>query len=195
MLTVEAVDTFVRQLDCAQEEAKAALEWAVDNMKQYYDWNHWTVPEYKVGDKAWLSLQNYSNHPMKKLDHKWASPFTITKVISPATIKPHLSAQEKNIHPVVSVSSVHPYILDEIAECLHPPQPSPITVNDQEEYKVEEILDSRFRWGKLWYLVKFLGWSNLDNMWFPYTEVHTPAVAECHSWQWAVSHVMPVMVV
>ena len=61
-------------------------------MKQYYDWNCQVAPEYKVRDKAWLSLQNYSsNHPMKKLDHKWAGPFTITKVISPAAIKLHLS--------------------------------------------------------------------------------------------------------
>jgi len=82
MSTVEAADTFTRQLDCAQEEAKAALKWAADNMKWYYDWNCQTVLEYKVRDKAWLSLQNYySNHPMKKLDHKWAGPFTITKVV------------------------------------------------------------------------------------------------------------------
>ena len=79
-------------LDRTQEEVKAALEWAVDDMKRYYDWNCQVAPEYKVGDKAWLSLQNYSsNHPMKKLDHKWAGPFTITKVISPAAIKLHLS--------------------------------------------------------------------------------------------------------
>src|SRR5260221_782828 len=91
--TVEAADSFARQLDHAQEEVKAALEQAVDDMKQYYDWNHQTAPEYKVRDKVWLSLQNYSsNHPMKKLDHKWAGPFTITKVISPTTIKLHLSS-------------------------------------------------------------------------------------------------------
>ena len=70
-----------------------ALEWAVDGMKQYYDQNHQAAPEYKVGDKAWLNLQNYSSdHPMKKLVHKWAGPFTITKVISPTTIKLQLSA-------------------------------------------------------------------------------------------------------
>src|SRR5258707_13685347 len=73
-------------------------------------------------------LHYSSDHPMKKLDHKWVGPFTITKVISPAAIKLCLSAQEKNIHPVISVSIVCPYI----------------------------ILDSRFRWGKLWYLVKFI---------------------------------------
>src|SRR5258707_8117503 len=76
------------------------------------------------------------------------------------------------------VDLTSPSTLDEIVEYPQPPQPSPVTVNDQEEYKVEEILDSRFRWGKLWYLVKFVGWSNSDNMWLPLTEVHTPAVVE-----------------
>src|SRR5260221_14056916 len=105
-----------------------------DDMKQYYDWNHQVAPKYKVGDKAWLSLQNYSSdHPMKKLDHKWAGPFTITKFISPTAIKLHLSAQEKNIHPVISISSVCPYMLDDIAEHPQPPQPGPVIVNDQQD--------------------------------------------------------------
>src|SRR5260221_2962453 len=98
--TVEAADAFARQLDHTQEEAKAALEWVADDMKQYYDQNCQVAPEYKVGDKAWLSLQNYSSDcPMKKLDHKFASPFTITKVISPADIKLHLSTLLQDIHP------------------------------------------------------------------------------------------------
>src|SRR5260221_9411228 len=139
-------------------------------MKWYYDQNCQVAPEYKVGDKAWLSLQNYSSDcPMKKLDHKWASPFTITKVISPTTIKLCLSAQEKNIHP---------YMPDDIAKHPQPPQPGPIILNDQEEYEVKEVLDSRFRWGKLWYLVKFIGWSHSDNMWLPHSGVHAPAVVE-----------------
>ena len=127
----------------------------------------------------WLSLQNYSsNCPMKKLDHKWAGPFAVTKVISPAAIKLHLSAWEKNIHPVISVSIVCPYIPHEIVECPQPLQPGPVMVDNQEEYKVEEILDSRFRWGKLWYLVKFIRWSHSDNMWLPHAEVHAPATVE-----------------
>src|SRR5258706_2229462 len=71
MSTIEAADAFARQLDCAQEEVKAALEWAADDMKQYYDRNNQVAPEYKVWDKAWLSLQNYSSdNPMKKPDQK-----------------------------------------------------------------------------------------------------------------------------
>src|SRR5258708_5112902 len=108
MLTVEAADSFTRQLDHAQEEAKVALEQAVDDVKQYYDWNHQTAPEYKVRDKAWLSLQNYSsNCPMKKLDHKWAGPSTITKVISPTCHQtPPLFTREK--HPPCHIHLQHP---------------------------------------------------------------------------------------
>ena len=69
-----------------------ALEQAVDDMKQYYDQNHQAAPEYKIGDKSWLNLQNYSSDCPMKLDHKWAGPFIITKVVSPATIKLQLSA-------------------------------------------------------------------------------------------------------
>src|SRR5258708_5129230 len=148
-------------------------------MKQYYDQNHQAALEYKVGDRVWLSLQNYSlDHPMKKLDHKWAGPFLITKVISPAAVKLRLSTQEKHVHPIVSVSSIHPYIPDKIVERPQPLQPGPITVEGEEEYEVKEILDSRFRWGKLWYLIKFIRWSHSDNMWLPHTEVHTPAGVE-----------------
>src|SRR5258708_21011641 len=61
---------------------------------------------------------------------------------------------------------------------LQPPQPGPIIINDQEEYEVEEVLDSRFRWGKLWYLVKFIAWSHSTTIWLPHTEVHPPAIVE-----------------
>src|SRR5258708_10403568 len=174
--TIEAVDAFARRLDRTQEEAKAALEQAVDDMKQYYDWSHQSALEYKVGDKVWLSLQNYSSDcPMKKLDHKWAGPFTITKVISLATIKLCLSAWEKNIHPIISVSIICPYIPDDIAECPQPPQPVPITVDDQEEYKVQEIRDSRFRCAKFWSRVRLLACSHCHSLSLPRAPSHPPS--------------------
>src|SRR5258708_28588316 len=146
-------------------------------MKQYYDRNHQAGREYKVGDRVWLSLQNYSSdRPMTKLDHKWAGPFLITKVVSPAAVKLRLSAREKHVHPIVSISSIHPYTPDEIVERPQPPQPGPITVEGEEEYEVKEILDSRFRCGKLWYLVKFFGRLHSNKMYLPHSQVHTPAI-------------------
>src|SRR5258705_1058420 len=77
-----------------------------------------------------------------------------------------LCTREK--HPPCHIHLQHP----------QPLQPGPVIINDQEEYEVEEVLDSRFRWGKLWYLVKFIGWSHLDNMWLAHLEVHAPAAVE-----------------
>ena len=51
-LTVVATDTFAKWLEYTQEEVKATLECVVDDMKMYYDQNHQSVPEYKVGDKC-----------------------------------------------------------------------------------------------------------------------------------------------
>src|SRR6266481_7047980 len=93
-----------------QEEAKATLEHAVDEMAWYY--NCWSSPApiYKVGAKVWLNAQNYmTTHLTKKLDHKWLGPFEIEKVVSSATIKLCLSPCESGTHPVISVSNVCPY--------------------------------------------------------------------------------------
>ncbi len=75
-----------------QEEAKAALEHAVDEMAQYYNCQRSPAPVYEVGAKVWLNTQNYmTTHLTKKLDHKWLGPFVIEKVISTTTVKLHLS--------------------------------------------------------------------------------------------------------
>ena len=89
--TVEAADDFAQQMSQMQEEAKAALEHAADEMAQYYDRRRSPAPAYEVGDKVWLNAQNYTTtRPTKKLDHKWLGPFVIEKVVSPAAVKLHL---------------------------------------------------------------------------------------------------------
>ncbi len=128
-----------------QDEAKAALEHAVDEMAQYYDCWRSPAPTYKVG--VWLNAQNYmTTHPTKKLDHKWLGPFVIEKVISPAAIKLHLSPCEQGIHPVISVSNVHLYHPDPIPECPLDLHPNPVLIDGSEEYEVESIVDSKYRY-------------------------------------------------
>ena len=68
---------------------------------------------------------------------------------------------------MVSVTNVHPYIPNRIAERQADPHPGPDILNGGEEYEVEKILDSRYRYGRLWYFVKFSGWPNLENEWLP----------------------------
>src|SRR5258707_10360380 len=151
-----------------QDKVKAALEHAADEMAQYYDHQRSPAPTYEVGAKVWLNAQNYmTTHPTKKLDHKWLGSFVIKKVISPTTIKLHLSPHEQGIHPVISVSNVHPYHPDPILEHLLDLCPNPVLVDGSEEYEVESVVDSKYRYQCLHYLVKFNGWPDSDNEWLP----------------------------
>ena len=78
-----------------QDEAKAALEHAADDMAWYYDRWRSPAPAYKVRAKVWLNAQNYMTTCLtKKLDHKWLGPIVIEKVISPAAVKLCLSPHE-----------------------------------------------------------------------------------------------------
>src|SRR5258705_6323379 len=113
--TVEATDNFTQRMSQMQDKAKAALKHAADEMAWYYDHQRSPAPTYEVGAKVWLNAQNYmTTHLTKKLDHKWLGPFVIKKVISPTAVKLCLSPCELGIHPVISVSNVHPYYPDPI---------------------------------------------------------------------------------
>jgi len=55
-----------------QEEAKAILEIANENMKQFYNRRVTDTPEYKKGDLVWLDVKNIKHHwhlNQKLLDH------------------------------------------------------------------------------------------------------------------------------
>jgi hypothetical protein len=43
----------------------------------------------------------------------------------------------------------------------------PVEVEEDIEYEVEEILDSRYHWQKLEYLVKWKGYTSEENTWEP----------------------------
>ena len=166
--TVEAVDDFAQWMSQMQEEAKAALEHAADKMARYY--NRWRspAPAYEVGDKVWLNVQNYTTtRPTKKLDHKWLGPFMIEKVVSPVAVKLCLSPHERGIHPVISISNVRPYLPDPIPERPLDLRPNPILIDGSKEYEVESIVDSKYRYRRLHYLVKFRGWPDSNNEWLP----------------------------
>ena len=56
---------------------------------------------------------------------------------------------------------------DPILECLLNLHPNPVLVDGSEEYEVESVVDSKYRYQRLHYLVKFKGWLDSDNEWLP----------------------------
>src|SRR5258708_7937477 len=144
---IEAADDFAQRMSQMQDEVKATLKHAADEMAQYYDCQRSPTPIYEVRAKVWLNAQNYMTTCLtKKLDHKWLGPFEIKKVVSSTTVKLHLSPCECGIHPVISISNVCPYHPDLILEHPLDPHPNPVLVDGSKEYEVELIVDSKYRY-------------------------------------------------
>jgi len=70
------------------------------------------------------------------------------------------------IHPVFHISLLEPYKLSTIPGRTREPPP-PIVINDENEWEVEEILDSKLRYGKLWYKIRWTGHSVSKDSWQP----------------------------
>ncbi len=109
---------------------------------------HWTDISYTVEDKVWLSTRNITmDRPSKKLDQKMLSSFEVirNKGVSvelqlPQSMKIHV------FHPnLLRKISTDP-LTNQVNELL-----SPVIINNEEEWEVEDILDARGHRGKLQY--------------------------------------------
>ena len=119
-----------------------------------------------MGDLVWLEGRNLkTNQPASKLAAKRYGPFPVAQVLSPVTYQLTLPSQWK-IHPVFHVDLLTPY--KEMA--LHGSnytRPPLDLIADEEEYEVEQVLDSRLQGcnRKVQYLVKWVGYPDSNNQW------------------------------
>jgi hypothetical protein len=70
------------------------------------------------------------------------------------------------MNPVFHVSRLEPVIENNIPGRIQPPPP-PTIINHEEEYEVNEILDSRICWKRLEYLVDWAGYDTSHQKWEP----------------------------
>ena len=67
------------------------------------------------------------------------------------------------IHNVINISRLCPYKTPTPGQMVTPPEP--IEIEGEPKYKVEEVLNSRLKRGKLEYLVKWSGYTEDHNIW------------------------------
>jgi hypothetical protein len=132
---------------------------------------HWEpAPDFQVGQQVFIKAENIrTTRPSKKLSEKYLGPFDI--IAHPGThsftlqLPEHLCA----IHPVFHVSQLEPSVPNTIPNHTQPPPP-PVKINDDIEYKIAKILDSKidnWRKCKLLYYVWWAGYEGTDeeNSW------------------------------
>jgi hypothetical protein len=153
----------------AQNEAKASLSLAAEQMKWYFD-EHKQDVKFKAGDKvlikgADLRVQTKS----AKLAAKNYGPYEITKQLGPVTFKLKLPYQLR-VHPVFHASKFIPFNEDTIGS--HQPKGRiPEMVDGNVEFEVEQILDARVHRGRVQYLIKWKNEDDSENSWEPLQHV------------------------
>ncbi|MBW0551160.1 hypothetical protein O181_090875, partial [Austropuccinia psidii MF-1] len=149
----------INKLQSVQQVVEEELESEIRRFKKYSDRNRSIPPDFQPGDKVWLAFKNIkTTRPSKKLSERWLGPFEVIKKIVSHAYHLKLPQQWKSVHPVFHVSLLEPFKHSSIPNC-HQFPPPPVLVEEQEEWDVAQVLESKLRRGKLWYLVEPKGFS------------------------------------
>ena len=135
------------------------------------------APPYVVGDRVWLSTDNLClPRTSRKLSERWLGPYDITKLVGTNATELRLP-RSMCIHPVINISCIKPYRDRLPGQPVSAPGPSNVTEDRDEEYKVDYVVDSRYKGKRLEYLVHWRGWSNTDRTWEPVSNLGNAAAA------------------
>ena len=162
--SVPAADQRIADMAHALSDAKAALRITKSRMKEQYERGKKTAHEFNVGDFVGLSSKDIKIHQQSpKLGPRQLGPFKVLERVGELDYRIELPAG-LNINPVIHVDRLSPWRDNGLKQ---PAPPPPDIVDGEEEYEVEEILDSRIYRKKLQYLVKWKGYGYGENTWEP----------------------------
>jgi len=172
------------------DKAKDGLWHAQELMQSIYNQTKHAPIKYQDRDKVMLDVWHLKLHwPLAKLSERFLGPFEILNKEGRSAY--HLKLPKSStIHPVFNELLLQPHIGPKFPGQDIYNQPPLDLIDDQEEFDVKEILDTRI-WRK-WreYLVKWKGYRSEDNTWEPKSNLeHSPlAVAAFHKrlslWKW-----------
>ena len=135
---------FTERIKKIQEEAKAALTKAQEDIKKYADRHRSEAVEYKVGDLVLLSTKDLKwqmiGRRSEKLTEQFVGPYKVKTIISSNAVELELPTTVK-IHPVVNVSRIRRYTGQ--VEGQRKEAPQPVVIEGEEEWEVEKILNKR----------------------------------------------------
>jgi len=172
---VPRADEFTKDLSELFKTLSENLKQAMKKQEEFANKHRIEPPNFKPGDKVWISSSLIIHKGNKKLKPRKLGPYKIIKKISPVSYKLELPKNIR-IHPIIHVSELEPYYEDNFERKKEPPPP--VIVNEDEEYEVEEILDKRKHYGKTQYLIKWKGYPLSEASWEPEKNLNCPDLLE-----------------
>jgi len=162
----KAAEKFVERMKKIQEEAKAVLGKAQEEMKKFANRRQREEEEYRVGDLVLLSTKDLKwqmkGRRSEKLTEHFVGPYKVKGIVSSNTIELELPKSIR-IHPVVNVSRVQLY-KPQVEEQKKTP-PKPVIIEGEEEFEVEKIINKRMVRGKEKFLVRWKGYTAEEDTW------------------------------
>ena len=167
---------FVTDLDELHAELRIQMTKAQARYQGPADRRRLPAPDFSIGQQVFVNAEHIrTTRPAKKLSEKFLGPFDI--IARPGTHSWTLRLPDhlRTIHPVFHVSQLEPSVANTIPNRTQSPPP-PVEVDDDLEYEIAEILDSKIdnrRHCKLLYFVRWSGYEGTDeeNSWLPATEL------------------------
>ena len=164
-----AAADFIKEMMTTISRAQENILKAQTGMKAQAD-KHRRDHQIKIGDKVMLKTKNLKLKSMHshKLAPKWIGPFTVIGSRHKDSFELDLEGKYR-IHPVFHVNLLKPWIPNDQTQFPNRVQdpPSPVIVDDQEEFEVDSIINKRTRFGKTQYLVTWKGYRPEDSTWEP----------------------------
>jgi transposase InsO family protein len=156
--------TAAERLNLIHEVVRTEMRYAQVRQADNADRHRTPAPAFQPGDLVWVDGRNWrTERPSRKLENKHHGPYRIIRTIGTHAYELDIPATIQK-HRTFPVSLLHTAAEDPLPGQIIPP-PLPVIVEGEEEWEVEEILDSRRLRGRLQYLVKWRGFA--DPTWEP----------------------------
>jgi hypothetical protein len=136
-----------QELVTSLQELHSKLQINIQESQERYqqsaDKNRIPPPEFKVGDKAFVKEKFFrTTRPSKKLSKKYLGFFDIINQVGPLSWMLCLPTTMHAVHPVFHVSMLELSTLNSVPNRIQPP-PSLVIIDEEPEYEISEILDSK----------------------------------------------------
>jgi len=181
---LETVNKFMERMKSTTEEAKSAIRKAQKDMMWYYNRKRTSASMYKPGDRVYLDASDIKMpRPSPKLSHCQLGPFEIEHQVGPLAYRLKLPYRMRQLHLVFNIIKLSAALEDPILRRKPQAPPPPIVVNGEEEWEVEEILNSHWHQRKFQFLVKWKGFSREHNSWKVASNVKAPDLIVEYYWK------------